>query len=502
MNYGVKKSEAIKELILKHYPDTKILIYNQDISINDPVGTEKAFNNVNKAWLNCQVLITTPTTGAGIDFTSLHFDVLVGLFTNMSCDVNVSRQLLRRVRNLKDCKMFIYFGYTSPYFNNNYYQPTSTYALHDFLKKQQIPMLNHLRNGMPDYETNGFGDNVFRATPYYHAWLFDKVNVFKSRKQFLTKFIEAEARTGVCVRVLKKAITCEDINKEFGIIEDMLDEAKDMEVSEAHEITDDQFNTLKRQMRLDTSKVKRSDVAAFKKHSLRKYYNFTNDISTEWVSIYKKSTVKTHHRNLKTLVGHKNLDDVVNELTAYKSSIMYAVNTPDVLDNRTKEALQLTLQNKIYYSVVDHIIFIFSILTTLGFQDIQQSDNDMLNYNIKIPRDKFKDCLEIIYKELMENNKLLEVRKLFNQSTGGGKMPKMDEFIPKTILKMVNTWIKSLYPFKIVRTADRCYSISEVEHFSYTDDVFKPIITRPTTIVANTQIEGKLKGDLTKDLGY
>jgi len=66
------------------------------------------FSNVNKYWSKYDVLLYTPTAGAGISFEKKHFDYLFGYFVSGSCDAESCIQLLGRVRDIDTKEAYIY----------------------------------------------------------------------------------------------------------------------------------------------------------------------------------------------------------------------------------------------------------------------------------------------------------------------------------------------------------------------------------------------------------
>lgn len=82
------------------------------ITIIDADVTEKqkkAMTNCNSLWTKFKMVMISPTVGAGIDFTALHFHAAFGYGTSRSCSARGLNQMRGRVRQLimHECHMYI-----------------------------------------------------------------------------------------------------------------------------------------------------------------------------------------------------------------------------------------------------------------------------------------------------------------------------------------------------------------------------------------------------------
>lgn len=85
---------------------------------SETAGLEKkeAFDDVDKSWVDADILIISPTVGAGISFeVAGHFDYLFGYCTNGSTTAETFVQLLNRVRDISDNEACVYVDQARTY---------------------------------------------------------------------------------------------------------------------------------------------------------------------------------------------------------------------------------------------------------------------------------------------------------------------------------------------------------------------------------------------------
>ena len=95
---SLKKANELSDIIKHKFSDKKVGLITSE---TEPIQTH--------LWIDYDIIIYSPTVLAGNSFNEIHFDELIGFFTNMSCGVNPYLQMLLRVRNLKDNQMTIFY---------------------------------------------------------------------------------------------------------------------------------------------------------------------------------------------------------------------------------------------------------------------------------------------------------------------------------------------------------------------------------------------------------
>nr|QOI90618.1 hypothetical protein HWQ62_00487 [Pyramimonas orientalis virus] len=99
--------------------------------------------NPNEAWKDLDLLIYTPTIGAGVSFEEEHFDICVGIFESSMnhASVYTCYQQLFRVRRLKDGEMFVFLNVYN-YSNLSIEEKRVEYMMNTELNKMRKYCLN------------------------------------------------------------------------------------------------------------------------------------------------------------------------------------------------------------------------------------------------------------------------------------------------------------------------------------------------------------------------
>ena len=93
--------ENIVKILRDKYEEIDIYSYT---SLNSDADQLK---NVNKFWLQADVIIYSPSIESGINFDIPHFNKLFGLFSNMSSSQRGFLQMINRVRKIQNPKITI-----------------------------------------------------------------------------------------------------------------------------------------------------------------------------------------------------------------------------------------------------------------------------------------------------------------------------------------------------------------------------------------------------------
>lgn len=125
-------TEIIYEIVTKEFPDRKTLLYNSKQD-NEIIDTSK--------WTEADVLIYSPSVSAGVSFSILHFDCLVGFMMNnqQTPTVDIVLQQLFRVRALKEGSMYLYVYSQEP----TEYLSVSEYGISEYLDNKNKVTYRH-----------------------------------------------------------------------------------------------------------------------------------------------------------------------------------------------------------------------------------------------------------------------------------------------------------------------------------------------------------------------
>lgn len=193
---SLDEAKALYEGLKRAYPLKKVGLYSSETSQSEKT---RHFANVHEFWGQLDVLIYTPTVSAGVSFELEHFDVLFGYFSDMSCDVETCRQMLGRVRNIRDREHFIFLRGVP----NNL--PTTVDAIRCLVHDKRAGLYRSLDDDALQFEYTADGSVLYYESDYFHLWT-ETVRVENlSKNRFIERFIDQVADTGARVTRLAKA---------------------------------------------------------------------------------------------------------------------------------------------------------------------------------------------------------------------------------------------------------------------------------------------------------
>lgn len=177
-------AKTIFEMVKDTFPSKKIQLYSSEMQ--QSIKNEH-FSNVHKHWADLDVLIYTPTCSAGISFELDYYDVLFAFFVNSSCDVESSRQMLARVRNIRAKEFYVYLMQGS----------IAVPITRENIKKELYARRSYaFDNDTLPYEFDKNGMIKFAETSYFHIWIENKLVENLSRKNFARRFITQIKNSG------------------------------------------------------------------------------------------------------------------------------------------------------------------------------------------------------------------------------------------------------------------------------------------------------------------
>ena len=181
---SLKKGKIIYSHLVNRYPLQRIILYSSE---SDDFTKRKDFLNVNKEWLKYDIVIYTPCITAGVSFEKIHFDFLFGYFTNHSCDVFTILQMLYRVRQLKENKMYLMIE------NKPISDPLVCSTREELLEYSKIQFNKILDNCLSfqidyDKDLKIVTANIEKDS-YYYLWLENKQIELISSSYLLKEFL-------------------------------------------------------------------------------------------------------------------------------------------------------------------------------------------------------------------------------------------------------------------------------------------------------------------------
>lgn len=180
---SLKYAKVLNNFISSNYADKKIAIYTSETC---DLKKRDDLSDINNSWTEYDVVIYTPCITAGVSFENKYFDYLFGFFTNTSCDIYTIYQMLFRVRNLNENKMYIMFSiYTQ--------QDTVSTSKIDLVEELKYTF-KHLHSEVFDYKIEFKDGAIFNVMDndnnFLKLWLNNKLIKNISNMYIVYEFVK------------------------------------------------------------------------------------------------------------------------------------------------------------------------------------------------------------------------------------------------------------------------------------------------------------------------
>jgi hypothetical protein len=324
---SLKEAENCQLLIEKyctaHKIEKKIMIYTSKTTAGIKADH---FGNVKKYWCDYDIIIYTPTLSAGVSFEEAHFDVLFGYFNDCSCTVESCRQMLGRVRNLKDKEHYICL--TS--IKGSYSLPTDINLMKDIIYSNRSTLLSDKVLNPPCFMSySEKGELSYYESPYSKIW-FENVKMENiSKNNFIMRFIDQIADSGAEISNLENVFINDD---KYGYLytqrasaseEIMAERARNIAKAEDKDKSFIDDISQRIQLQMDVSDAERNTKD---KYYFKDAYNWHDKhVTEEFVATYNKESVKTIFRNLNEIKRCTTIEESLlfmknSELNYYKKA--------------------------------------------------------------------------------------------------------------------------------------------------------------------------------------
>lgn len=344
----------------------------------------KHFSDVNKYWSKYDVLLYTPTAGAGISFEKKHYDYLFGYFVSCSCDAEACIQLLGRVRDIRSKEAYIY---ADPIKNN--VKTTKEAILNSRLESHN----RDLNAGIlePD-RINTEGLLEYKLTPKLELQLTNIATRNRSRKDLFDRI----------VRILH--IYCDNVklyvadpkikSYEFSTFIEKNKMELAEAIAEAPCITNKDFNNIKdRSMAGDD--IETEERRSIDKFMLSNVFNIEQKAQDyEFVLRYNCDKEKEQCSNLCAIPDTDNLTESLELMNTVKRVSAYTK-----IKDLGNSLLDYTTASKI--DIVTDVVELMTMLKIKTIKKVREIDLE----NFEEMAEEFYDLCEIIAKKL-ENRSL------------------------------------------------------------------------------------------------
>lgn len=351
---SITDAKTCEGILLKEFPDLKIKIYSSENSISEK---QLHFNNVHKYWSELDILIYTPTCTAGISYELEHFDVLFGIFYNTSCNIEICRQMIGRVRQIKDKKYYLLLHEIElPHY------PESLYELNMYIYNKRMNMCNYTNDKNLSWKYDYDGSVKFYETDYYYVWLENTIIDNLSKNNFITRFCNQIKQNGS--KIVKLRESYNDLYMaDYKELKKEINSKRDAEIAESPEITQEEAEKILEKIRIQedtTLEEKRS----YEKYKLRKFYKYEGQISPSFVEHYNQRQIQTIYKNLCDILQCPTIEQSIELMNKREQSRYNMIINHDANYKNKLEYTDLNNDCHIYTSL-SHII-VCHIITTIG----------------------------------------------------------------------------------------------------------------------------------------
>ena len=391
---SLKEAEKTYVATTALFPTKKIKIYS---SKSTPQERED-LNYVNEKWSQLDVLIYTPTISAGVSYEIEHFDILFGYFVNQSCTVETCRQMMGRIRSIKN---HIICLKSFPMF-----LPTETAKIEEYICSQRALLFDPPQ--IPATITSTGRVEYFK-TPYYYLWLETERIRNLSKNNFAKRFIRQVLATGAMCGALPATTT--NMASEFIRYGENAKAQKHAMIAAAADLTEPDAINLAEKLKAEDITITRQNLYELEKYWLRVTYEWEYTIDDQFVATYSQPEVKKIWMCLKQIVRNVSCARALQTLQAQERGKF------------------LTFGNNWTYTYHKHLIAL-TVLELCGFINMVDPNEVLLT--------TFQDQLETAVRPYLKKKQKTLAYEFRIQSY-------------KNVLKAINLILNQMYGIQLIK---------------------------------------------------
>ncbi len=337
---SLTEARGIREGIQAEFPKLRVHLYSSETT---PGEKKMHFSDVNKYWSEYDVLIYTPTVSAGVSFEAKHYDAVFAYFTDHSCPAETQIQMIGRIRDVADHRYHVYVSAAQSNLPETiedvraslissrreligvYADPGESSGF----KKIPEPTDYSYTGAIINYTEDGRAEIAY-VSPYFYVYAENKIARNRTKNNLCRALIGVVSKTGA----KQVAMNSEIFEQLYGIpmmIEDEINEVivraeekhsdakKSARIEKAEEISIapdiDELTAAGIQERiLAQADLTPQEMRQYEKYKLRAIYNYSNDISSDFVLEYDQATPKRAYRNLCRLEGFDSVEAAIENI--------------------------------------------------------------------------------------------------------------------------------------------------------------------------------------------
>lgn len=442
------KLNAYEKMVQQDFPELNIQSYTS-LSKSEERGELK---DVNRSWLQYNVVMYSPTITAGISFEEKHFNKVFCLFSNMSCNVLSCMQMIGRIRDVGDRNITICL-------ETHYSRCSVTKeGVEEDLLEHRNELLSIPFNGKSEYSDIDSQDDYFNYKPhkdeYYKMWLHNQLSNNISKKFFARYLIYCIHVTGAKINVY--GTTDGEGNKRLMEAQEEVLNSKYGEIASASLIDKREMCILYEKSEKES--LTRDEEYVLQKMKLKHTYSVYNDEvlnDREYIKVYYPSKTRYIYYNLTEILSFEKMEDAIQDAAAYECNQIKRFNT----EQDSKSDLNYPVKAILHHSC-------FVVLSGCGFSHILSKE--VISYRVLLKN--FIETLPLLQRALKVHN--LKAARL-----GGDKATKKlerDEQYFKMCMNATNILLKKFYGVGITKTAnddtEQTFHLRHYHNFLVVDD--------------------------------
>lgn len=327
---SLREAKEIQRSLAADFPQKMIELYSSETP-----QSKKAlhFADVEKYWAAVDVLMYTPTVSAGVSFESLHFDRMFVNLSDRSCNVETARQMMGRVRQLRDKDYFVCIRAIGGS------HPTDIATLERLVYDRKRLLLESQGSTSAFPKGERPAAHVFDPasgqirpyrSPYFYLWLETARINNLSRNGYAERFLDQVADSGASVRLLvrEEEADVKNIARKFSEVRKALQVEESAAVAASPDLSPEEVADIRRRMESGNSKaadVTQTDRFAMQKFQLRRSYNWEYQIDATFVRALKPNNVQRWFANWQAIAGDLTLADGLERLRDSECGIQRAI---------------------------------------------------------------------------------------------------------------------------------------------------------------------------------
>ncbi len=323
----------------------KVAIYTGETGVSI---RQHHFADVNRAWGVLDVLIFTPTVTAGVSFDLDYFDIGFGVFKSTSCSVETCRQMLGRVRRLRESRYVVYLDAAEMNLPTRWAEVgrilLNTWAV------QESGLLRHGADTLPSPTIANLDESnrvVVTKNNHFDLSVANLIHTNLSRNNFYRRFLEQVRETGVVITYADDADQFMGVFEKSKLLKQVAD-TRATEVAEAAALPHDTYlDVMKRQRGIGgttTMSIDDALLAQAKKRAMMVTYYLDGAeerIDKTFVLDYGAETTQSQFRHLHALretLAWRDLQPT-RTIAVYLDYWQGTAPLPTVANSRTRIAL-------------------------------------------------------------------------------------------------------------------------------------------------------------------